>query len=513
MHLALYRKYRPRTFAEVISQPHITTTLQNQIKAGQIAHAYLLTGSRGTGKTSCAKILAKAVNCLSPDSSKPCLTCANCEVADNSLDIKEMDAASNRKIDDIRDILGEAAYLPSQLLKKVYIVDEVHMLTTEAFNALLKTLEEPPPHVVFILATTEIHKVPATILSRCQRFEFHRINSDDSANALMAVAAKEGFTLEKDAAGLIARLSDGGMRDALSLLDVAVSEAAQSGGAITQETIRNCAGIAGKEHVFAITDAIAAKNGAAALAIVSQLYAKSKDPARLTDELLQHFRNLMLVKLMPGDFSLIAALPEEYDDYTNQAALFSLDAILDALDKLEDCLRIKGRKVETEICLMRLCIGGTLLQTTPPAMRAPLQGGELPPPAPPVVPAPPPPAPPPAPPVQGADFPQWGAILERLDAFQASMLEEVAVSANGSTIVVCGGGEGVKYFFENRDNVATLERIAREVTGQDYAITYNEQQSALPQAPPELPPEAPQTSKLETFLADVKAAGIEIQSK
>ncbi|MCL1832482.1 MAG: DNA polymerase III subunit gamma/tau [Oscillospiraceae bacterium] len=545
MHLALYRKYRPRTFAEVISQPHITVTLQNQIKAGQIAHAYLFMGSRGTGKTSCAKILAKAVNCTDTRDGNPCLVCESCKTADTSPDVREMDAASNRRIEDVREILEEVNYLPNELKYKVYIIDEVHMLTTEAFNALLKTLEEPPRHVVFMLATTEVHKVPATILSRCQRYDFNRINAEESAASLVAVSQKEGITLDNDAAMLISRLSDGGMRDALSLLDVAVAEAAVNGGAITQTVVRDCAGIAGKEHIFAITDAIAARDGKTALSITAGLYAKSKDPSRLIDELLQHFRNLMIIKLMPGDFSLIAALPEEYEDYNRQAALFTIDDLLNNLDKLEDCLRIKGRKVEAEICLMRMCIVSAAREhltvpkaATPVAVPAPT-------PAPipvPVTPVyeeamPPPPthyaepppmqtvqeppptmAQPPIPPPQvfanvNPDFPEWGAIVERLGAFEASMLEEASVGVSGDNIVV-SGGDVLALFFENRNNVTAIENAAREVTGRDYKAVFNEAASQEPppqesQTVQELPH---QVTKISQFLLDVKTSGIKIKT-
>jgi len=353
MYLALYRKYRPKTFSEVISQPHITSTLKNQLKAGQAAHAYLFTGSRGTGKTSCAKILAKAVNCLSPKDGDPCLECEACKNADDSPDISEIDAASNNGVDDIRDLRSETGYLPTELKYKVYIIDEVHMLTQNAFNALLKTLEEPPPHVIFILATTESHKIPATVLSRCQRFGFNRINADESADALLRIAEKEGLTLQKDAALLISRLSDGGMRDALSLLDVAASDNKN----ITTDTVRESAGIAGKSHVFDITDAVIAGDGKTALNITAGLYARSKDPSRLIEELLRHFRDLMVVKLMPGDYSLVAALPDELPGYERQAALFTLERIMNCLDALESCLKQKGGRVEAEICLMKLCVG------------------------------------------------------------------------------------------------------------------------------------------------------------
>ena len=273
MYLALYRKYRPRTFKDVISQQHITTTLTNQLKTGQVAHAYLFTGSRGTGKTSCAKILAKAVNCLHPVDGNPCLECEACRLIDEGAsDIYEIDAASNNGVDDVRALRDEVMYAPINCKYRVYIIDEVHMLSIAAFNALLKTIEEPPEHVVFILATTEIHKVPATILSRCQRFEFRRIDPDDSAKRLMWVAEQEKVTLHEDAAYLISRISDGGMRDALSLLDQCISVS----GDVTVQVVKECAGVAGKEHLFAFTDAVLEKNPAAALGIIDDLYQDRK---------------------------------------------------------------------------------------------------------------------------------------------------------------------------------------------------------------------------------------------
>ena len=220
IYLALYRKYRPKTFEDVVSQPHITTTLKNEIMTGKTAHAYLFTGSRGTGKTTCAKILSMAVNC-----ENPCMECETCRNIDQgaTLDVVEIDAASNNGVDDVRQLREEAVYSPSQCKYRVYIIDEAHMLSAGAFNALLKIMEEPPPHVKFILATTEVHKVPVTILSRCQRFDFRRIRTEDIEARLLWIAGKEPFTLSPDAAALIAKLADGGMRDALALLDQCAS--------------------------------------------------------------------------------------------------------------------------------------------------------------------------------------------------------------------------------------------------------------------------------------------------
>lgn len=355
MYLALYRKYRPRTFADVISQQHITTTLTNQLKTGQVAHAYLFTGSRGTGKTTCAKILAKAVNCEHLVDGNPCLECDTCKLIDEGTsDIYEIDAASNNGVDDVRALRDEVMYSPINCKYRVYIIDEVHMLSIQAFNALLKTIEEPPPHVVFILATTESHKVPATILSRCQRFEFHRIDIEDSAKRLLWIAEEEHITLENDAAFLISRLSDGGMRDALSLLDQCISVSEK----VTVQVVKECAGVAGKEHLFAVTDAILAKDTPKALQIVDDLYQQSKELSRLCEELIEHYRTLMLLSVTP-DSKLIRALPDELAQYKAQAEGYTLEMIMRCLDILTSCLeqmkRSQQRKILAEMTIIKLC--------------------------------------------------------------------------------------------------------------------------------------------------------------
>ncbi len=355
MYLALYRKYRPQTFDDVISQEHITTTLKNQLKSGQTAHAYLFTGSRGTGKTTCAKILAKAINCLNPIDGNPCLECECCRAVDeDASDVTEIDAASNTGVDSVRDIKDEAMYAPIVCKKRVYIIDEVHMLSIQAFNALLKLIEEPPPHVVFIFATTEIHKVPATILSRCQRFEFRRIDINDSKKRLLEIAGKEGMELDEDAAYLISRISDGGMRDALSLLDQCFS----IGGRVTEETVRNCAGISGTEHIFAIADAALKHDNAAALEILDGLVQRSKSPIRLIEELISHYRTLMLLKA-GAERSVLRMTGDEERQYRRQADEYTLEMILRALSVLSEAFAGMGRSrnetLTCEMCLIKLC--------------------------------------------------------------------------------------------------------------------------------------------------------------
>ncbi len=359
MYLALYRKYRPSTFDDVISQPHITTTLKNQITGGKHGHAYLFTGSRGTGKTTCAKILSMAVNCLNPKDGNPCLECEACrEIADGSaVDIVEMDAASNNGVNDVRMLRDEVAYTPVSCRFRVYIIDEVHMMSTAAFNALLKTLEEPPAHVIFILATTELHKVPATIVSRCQRFEFRRIDIADSADRLMSVAETEGITLERDAAELISRLSDGGMRDALSILDRCIA----AGGVVTSDVVRSCAGVADNDHLFRFAEMIANKDVSGCLKLMQELYNGSKDLARLIDELSGQYRDLMLYKTVPEDKELISALPDEYAELERLCGMYTLSDILRCLELLQKCAdtigKTRHRRTAAEMTLIRMCLG------------------------------------------------------------------------------------------------------------------------------------------------------------
>lgn len=359
MYLALYRKYRPRTFDDVISQEHITTTLKNQITTGTAAHAYLFTGSRGTGKTTCAKILAMAVNCLHPVNGNPCLECAACrEIADGSaVDIVEMDAASNNGVDDVRALRDEMSYTPVSCKYRVYIIDEVHMLSANAFNALLKTLEEPPEHVKFILATTELHKVLPTIISRCQRFDFRRINPADSVKRLLYVAGQEGFTLDEDAAELIAALSDGGMRDALSLLDRCMNT---DGGRVSAQAVRDCAGVADSRYLYSFSQMIAAGDAPGCLKLLNTLYADSKDIARIIDELSTHYRDLMLRKAAPADRALLSVISAEYPQLDAAAELYTLDDILRCLTLLQQCAdsigKSRQRKTLAEMCLVRMCL-------------------------------------------------------------------------------------------------------------------------------------------------------------
>lgn len=359
MYLALYRKYRPRTFDDVISQPQIVTTLKNQIATGQNTHAYLFTGSRGTGKTTCAKILAMALNCKHPVNGNPCLECESCrEIADGSAtDIVEMDAASNNKVEDVHLLQDQLAYTPVSCKYRVYIVDEVHMLSNAAFNALLKTIEEPPAHVIFILATTELHKVPATIVSRCQRFEFRRIDIADSSARLLSVAANEGVSLTQGAADMISRISDGGMRDALSLLDRCISVSRD----VTEDTVRDCAGVADNQRMYQLSEFVAARDIPGCIRLLEELYKGGKDIARVMDELGSVFRDLMLCRSAPGEYGLLSVMPSDYAEIERLAGMFSLGDILRCLTLIQECsdnmAKTRQRRTVAEMCFVKLCTG------------------------------------------------------------------------------------------------------------------------------------------------------------
>ncbi len=356
MYQVLYRKWRPQTFDDVSGQEHITTTLKNELASGRLNHAYLFTGSRGTGKTTCAKILSKAANCLNPQNGNPCGKCEICKGIDDGsiLDIVEMDAASNRKIDDIRQIIDEVQFKPAKCRYRVYIVDEVHMLTTEAFNALLKTLEEPPEHVIFILATTEVHKLPQTILSRCQRFDFHRIPPRAIADRLLYVAQQEQVKLDDSAALMIASVADGALRDALSLLDRCIAISSD----IDEEVVRSAAGLARKTYLFELAASAINKNTAKALEIVDRLYGESKDMARLCDELLAHFRSLMLIKSVKNPRDILIMSDDEFEEAQTQADYLSLADIVYYMDVLSRAYQSMGRgtgdRTEFEMAMVKL---------------------------------------------------------------------------------------------------------------------------------------------------------------
>lgn len=357
MYQVLYRKYRPKVFSDVYGQDHVTSTLKNEIKNGRVSHAYLFTGSRGTGKTTCAKILAKAVNCEHNVDGEPCNECEVCRGLDNGsiYDVVEIDAASNNGVDNIRELRDETNYAPSRGKYRVYIIDEVHMLSTGAFNALLKTLEEPPAHVIFILATTEVHKLPATILSRCQRFDFKRIQPETMAVRLKEVAGLEGLSLDDDAAVLIARIADGALRDGLSILDQCAGRSKE----INSDLVSEVAGLAGREAMYKLSDCIANSDSNTAMSIISDLYQNSFDMERLCVEMINHFRNFLVAKTVRKSRELIICTDDEYNTILEASKNFTVESIVFALDLFQNTLvTIKGgasARIEVEMAFIKLC--------------------------------------------------------------------------------------------------------------------------------------------------------------
>ncbi len=353
---ALYRKYRPQTFSDVVGQEHITETLKKELADGKIVHAYLFTGTRGTGKTSCAKILANAVNCVSSKNGDPCLECESCKaiLEDRNTDIVEMDAASNNGVDNIRELKEKINFAPTASKYRVYIIDEVHMLSQGAFNALLKTLEEPPAHVIFILATTEVHKLPATILSRCQRFDFRRIETSKICERLQFVAKNEGLTLTDDAASLIASAADGGMRDALSILDLCASSAKN----IDEATVEGVCAMAGNDYVLELADFIKQRDTENALLMLEKLHNSSVDMRRLLDELILHFRDLMIVKTVKGERKPIICSSSHLERLKKQAEDFDIKDIMYTLNILQGStvlMQTGNRRCEMEMAIIKLC--------------------------------------------------------------------------------------------------------------------------------------------------------------
>ena len=484
MYLALYRKWRPRVFSDVVSQEHVTRTLQNQVRTGRTAHAYLFTGSRGTGKTTCSKILAKAVNCLHPVDGNPCLECSVCRgIEDGSiLDVVEMDAASNNSVDDVRDLRDEASYAPSVCKYRVYIIDEVHMLSTSAFNALLKIMEEPPPHVLFILATTEVHKVPQTIISRCQQYDFRRIRPADSARRMLEISEQEEFTLEPDAAALIARLADGGMRDALSLLD----QCAAFSDHIDLQTVADTAGIAGSEHLFALSDAILRKDAAAAISQVGELYDNAKGVDRLVSELIGHFRNVMLCKSVADPQNLVVCLPDEMERFMALAKALPLNRILEILSAFQRCLdalsRSGNKKVELEMTLIRLCSSPEPAPASPELAqrleRLERQAAQTAAPAPKKMPAPEVPAPQPMPEstaeAEGSQpMVQWEGLLGELSRSEPAlyvMLEGSRAYVSGGIVLIESPNPMLKSLLLTDNIGAKLADVVEQTMGRRYRL-------------------------------------------
>ena len=549
LYRALYRKWRPRRFADVVGQQPIVTALQNQIAAGRIGHAYLFTGTRGTGKTSCAKIFAKAVNCLDTTSPDPCGECAVCKGIDEGtvLDVSEIDAASNNSVDDIRDLRDETAYLPAMCRYKVYIIDEVHMLSTSAFNALLKTMEEPPEHVIFILATTEVQKVPATILSRCQRYDFARITAKDIAGRLEYVAGEEKIELDPAAAELIGRLADGAMRDALSILDTCAGVS----NTVDEALVRRMAGVTDRQYLFEISDAIAAGDSVKALEEIAQLRQQSVDMRRLCMELAAHYRNLMLCALPGGNELLTGTSPEEEaayqarKDFPQRQAVRAINAFGAALEKMA---RGTDQRIELELAVFSLtqpeAAPATVVQAAAPAAQPfaaaptpfvataaapgpvtipPVQEAGAPPVAgePPVFEPelPPLPAPAPAPAPQKAarpkpsapagppqPFPQWSAVLEVIaesDAMLYSFLQGTRAYYDGRRVLFECSDAFRDYIKKNKD-------VSKQIKETIYQVTHLNCFIGPYEAPRQEQPDSPAVSVDET-LKQMQDLGVEVQ--
>lgn len=496
MYKALYRTWRPMSFDDVISQPHITETLQNQVRTGKTAHAYLFTGSRGTGKTTCARILAKAVNCPHAVNGNPCLQCDICKDADRGVlsDVVEIDAASNNSVEDIRDLREGTVYRPERCTYKIYIIDEVHMLSLSAWGALLKVMEEPPAYVKFILATTEMHKVPATILSRCQRFAFHRIRLEDIAARLRYIAEKEQIPLAEGADMQIARCADGGMRDAISLLDQC---AAVSDGAITPEAVAASAGVAGRESLFRILEGVLQNHLSVALQEIDALYQCSKDMARLCEELTEQLRNMMLLRAGNVPETLLHCLPEELPRLRQMTNTVMMEQILRAISILQDCRermqRNPGKRTELELALIRLTMPATVtvpVTNTQTAQQpisnlstaASMQQQAV-------------PVPQTAVQVASASsvpqdirpVTQWADILEayrNVNPAVSGSLAESDAYIRGNTLLIVAKNAFFLTLLKNHDNARSLGETVKQILGQEYKILAKCSAPAQAEQPP-----------------------------
>ena len=513
MYHALYRKYRPKTFGDVFGQDAITTALRNQVERGHIGHAYIFTGTRGTGKTTCAKIFAKAVNCLSPRAGEPCGECEICRGLEEGsiLDVVEIDAASNTGIDDIRALREEAVYTPTNCRYKVYIIDEVHMLSNSAFNALLKIMEEPPAHVIFILATTEIQKVPATVLSRCQRYDFGRIPQPVIQKRLEMVAEKEGIELEPAAAELIAQLADGALRDGLSILDTCAS-AQQT---VDEALVRRMAGVTDRGYLFDLSRALQAKDASGAIQLVAALREKSIDMKRLCEELIAHYRTVMLVGIGADELG-VSLSAEDRQRYKELAKEIPLAKAVGGMRALGDCLDRMSRgtdpRIELELTLFALCGAGaeeiapvrTAPQPAQPQSR-PVQ----------TAPAQPQAAPQPHPvqqPQQGGTTPAqqvqpcgfWQAVIE-LAREKDPMVHGFLVGSNGylqgNRVLVDGSELFLNFMKTNQDSARRLKDLIEQASGHRYAIgPYRRPQAAQPTQ-----------SKAEETLRQLQQAGVPVE--
>lgn len=382
MYQALYRKWRPKTFDDVVGQQHVTETLKRQVMLNRLSHAYLFTGTRGTGKTTCAKLLARAVNCEDPQNGNPCGKCPACLGIENGsiLDVLEIDAASNNSVDNVRALREDAVYTPASVKKRVYIIDEVHMLSGSAFNALLKILEEPPEHLMFILATTELHKVPATILSRCQRYSFKRVSPEDIQSRLKMIAGAEGMELTEEAAEMLSRMADGALRDALSLLDQC------SGEKVDKERVINAIGVADSDEIYKIFTAVKSRDGSAVMSALDELYMNGRDVSAVLDRLSELYRDLLMLRLAPKGGAALLKGGFTAAELKDLAQNVSVPALLGGLDVLEETISglraSANRRIAAELCLLRLCDYAPAAPVTSfinaePSREAPVQDAPL----------------------------------------------------------------------------------------------------------------------------------------
>ncbi len=547
MYRAFYRKYRPSTFTDVVGQEHITKTLENAVKSGKTSHAYLFTGSRGTGKTSCAKILAKAVNCINSNDGNPCNECEICKGIDSGaiLDIIEIDAASNNGVDNIRDLREEANFTPANAKFRVYIIDEVHMLSIGAFNALLKTLEEPPAHVIFILATTEVHKLPSTILSRCQRFDFKRIPPEAIAERLKEVSAKENLQISDDGAMLIARIADGAMRDALSLLDRCSSHE----GLIDSAAVASSAGLAGREYIFELCDCIIEKDAAKALEVVNKLYNDSCDMERLITELTSHFRNLMVSKAVKNFQDMIICSQGEIEIIRQQSAKTTLATIMSCIDILTASASTMkqgaNRRTSAELCIIKLCTpsldgdlnailrrlselesvvasGKITVKTEPTVPEKAVEVKVEKQPEPVKTPEPvrepreeeiPLPEPPPAPQEEQVapqnmgtiPFDNWPEVLDTLYAKDKSLIAMLTGSSafiHQGKYLLIKGSPVLEMYLKTGDYSKTIKEAVTQITGKSYTLAvYNNKQEQAPKNP------------LSDLMSKAKNLGVKIEEE
>ena len=468
LYQALYRKWRPKTFDDVIGQSHVTETLKNEVKSGRISHAYLFTGSRGTGKTSCAKILSKAINCLNPQNGNPCGKCEICESIeqDNILDIVEIDAASNNGVENIRSMREEVVFSPTKSKYRVYIVDEVHMLSTGAFNAFLKILEEPPPHVVFILATTEIHKLPTTIVSRCQRFDFHRISPDDIAERIKYICEKENIKIDDEAANIISVCADGAMRDALSILDQCANSCDRN---IDENSVRQILGISGTEYLSKIYEYIKSGNAKECIKSISKMYIESKSMDRFCKELLEYFRDLMILKVtQKTDNSSLKSIDSSELDLDK--ILYSLDVLQESYKNINSGV---DKKTEMEIALVKLCENKSQNLVVSPDSNAkiePVNDNK-------------PISPKPFPPVSSVvsedkdknTFSQWNEILENLK--NSDSMKSLYLSLKNSQayisedyVLIDSKNDLAFELLRQSKYRAQIKKIVKDITGKQYKL-------------------------------------------